>query len=490
LSGVCRLYTTRPEMTPLLAVLPAFLVLIAVLILRWSGLMAALAAAVCALVIALMQPFQPFGLGLIERAVADASILTLTAAAMIVPGVLFVEATRRQGATSALAAVVSALDMPPARRAIFVAVGLGVLIESMTGMGVSLLVTVPLLLGIADRRAAIGLALVGMSLMPWGALGISGIVGAKLAGLPPDMFAAAVSQVSGAVAMLLPLLCLAFLRDRGLGDVAAALAVGGVLAAAIVATSAVAGLELAGVAGGLAVAAVLALTAQRRDFGTALRQRALLPYATLIGAVVVQKALIAPAAAMGLAPAISSGRISFTVLSSPGLALTVATVVASFTVLDRAVLTATANRAWRPVASIALFMISARLLVECGAVPALASALSQLGPSAAAVATVVLGAVSGFVTGSGVSGNALFMPAAAETGRSLGALPLFAALQNGAAGHTAMASLPVAAILLAALPERTTADDRTALRIGLSLAALYAAVLAVIAIVLLNARLA
>ncbi len=473
-------------MTSTLAVLPAIVVLVAVLVLRWSGLVAALAATVCALLITLAQPFSTFDAGLVTRASADAAILTLTAAAMIVPGVLFVEATQRQGATAALAGLVSTLDMPPARRAMFVAVGLGVLIESMTGMGVSLLVTVPLLLGFADRRAAIGLALIGMSLMPWGALGISGIVGANLAGLPADVFAASVSQVSGAVAALLPLLCLAFVREWSLGDVMAALATGVALTAAIVAMSAVSGLELAGVGGGLTVAVVLALTTKRHGFGSALRQSALVPYAALIAAVVIQKLLIAPAAAAGIAPAVSSGRMTFAILSSPGLALIAATLTTSLRVIDRALLQATARRSWRPIASIALFMISARLLVECGAVPALASALSQFGPTTAALATVVLGAVSGFVTGSGVSGNALFMPAAAETGRALGALPLFAALQNGAAGHAAMASLPVAAILLAALPDRTAADDRIVLRIGLGLAALYAVALMLTALVMIG----
>ena len=128
-------------------------------------------------------------------------------------------------------------------------------------------------------------------------------------------------------------------------------------------------------------------------------------------------------------------------------------------------------------------MIGARLMVECGAITALASSVSRLGQTGAALATIVLGAVSGFVTGSGVTGNALFMPAAAETGRTFAALPLFAALQNGAAGHSAMASLPVAAILLAALPSRTGDDDRVVLRLGLVLAGVHTLVLMLAALV-------
>jgi hypothetical protein len=52
---------------------------------------------------------------------------------------------------------------------------------------------------------------------------------------------------------------------------------------------------------------------------------------------------------------------------------------------------------------------------------------------------------------------------------------LFAALQHSAAGHTAMASLPIISILLAALPDRTQGDEREALRRGLQLAAVWMA---------------
>jgi hypothetical protein len=45
-------------------------------------------------------------------------------------------------------------------------------------------------------------------------------------------------------------------------------------------------------------------------------------------------------------------------------------------------------------------------------------------------------------------------------------------LQNSAASHAAMAALPVAAILLSALPHRTSADDHTAMSLGLRLSAL------------------
>lgn len=63
--------------------------------------------------------------------------------------------------------MIATIGQSTARAAILIAVGVGVLVESLTGMGVSLLVTIPLLLRIAPRGQAIALGLVGMSLMPW-----------------------------------------------------------------------------------------------------------------------------------------------------------------------------------------------------------------------------------------------------------------------------------------------------------------------------------
>jgi lactate permease len=109
------------------------------------------------------------------------------------------------------------------------------------------------------------------------------------------------------------------------------------------------------------------------------------------------------------------------------------------------------------------------LLIEIGAIKALASLISTTGPYPALIAVTLLGALSGFVTGSGIAGNALFMPSAAATGANFDATTLFAALQHSAAGHMAMAALPVAAILLATLPGRTPEDDQNVMKIGLKL---------------------
>jgi len=462
-----------------LALLPAAAALVAVLGLRASGLTASVVALLVAVAVWLAGPFVPPAGVQAAHALADAGVLTALVAAMIVPGMMFVEATERTRSRQAIGGIVTALRLSPMRAGLLIAIGIGVFIESLTGMGVSLLVTVPMLAGMFDRRRAIGLALVGMSLMPWGALSISAHIGAKLASLPMPEMTAWISRISGPVAFMLPLLALMFLPAVRIGEVMLAVACGVALTAGIAGGASLFGIEIAGVIGGLAVIVLLALTAQSRaGLGRALAAPGLRPYAVLVAAVVAQKLAVVPLAARGIAPALATERVSFHVMTSPGVALIVATVLSALPAIDGALLRRVAMRAWRPVVSIACFMVSARLMIECGAMSALVTAMSGLGLWAALLAVILLGAIGGFATGSGVTGNALFMPSAAATGDSMGVMAMFAALQNGASGHVAMAALPVTAILLSALDKRIPDDDRTVMRLGLSLAAVHVVVLA------------
>lgn len=477
-------------MTALIALLPCAAVLVTVLGLRLSGVAAAAAAALTALVIWLAGVFTPPTIALFGHALHDAVILELLVAAIILPGILFVEASSRGGAPQAIGAVLQALDLKAPKAAIFIVTGVGITLESLTGMGVSLLVTVPLLINLVDRRNAIGLALIGMSLMPWGALSVSALVGAELANLQLAQLATMVWRTSGPVAFVLPMLCLAFIPRSTARDLAFAAFAGLLLTGAIGLASHWIGIEVAGVAGGLAVIAMTLMFANKKNgLGAALAAPALRPYAVLIMAVIAQKLLVPPLTAAGIAPVITTGRVTFTVLSSPGVALLVATLITLATQAQHgnatALLPALLRRSWRPLASILLFMAAARLLVESGAIAALADLLAGLGSYPAVAAVTMLGTLSGYVTGSGITGNALFMPGAAATGDPFGAQALFAALQNGSAGHAAMAALPVAAILLSALPNRKVGDDHTVMTIGLRLSALFTVMLIIVGSMLL-----
>jgi lactate permease len=470
-------------MFALFALLPCLIIIVSILWLRQSGVMAAAAATLMSSILWAAGFFQPPTVTQLENALIDTAILQLLVAGIILPGVLFVETSNKAGAPNAINDIITHLGLNATRTAIVVVTGFGVMIESLTGYGVSLLVTVPLLATQVERKYVIGLALVGMSLMPWGALSVSAHLGAELAGITLDDLTLMVWAVSGPVAFVLPSLCLLFVPRPSLGDFSFALFAGLLLSGGIGLGSLWIGVEIAGVMGGVAVTGLAILMAKQGiDLWRVLTSRALVPYYILIASVLIQKLLVSPLASVGVAPVISSGRVTFTLLTSPGAALLVAAFMTVF--ILRAQTTAPTRalglaalmlqRGKRPLFSIFFFMLSARLLVEIGAIKALASLISTTGPYPALLAVTLLGSVSGFVTGSGLSGNALFMPSAAAIGENFGATALFAALQHSAAGHMAMAALPVAAILLAVLPGRSPKDDQNIMWIGLKLNLIYA----------------
>ena len=474
-------------MQSVFALLPSVVVLFVVLGLKASGLVAAACAVGTATLLWLAHAFNAPAPDQLLRAAADAGVLTALVAAMIIPGMLFVEATRGRKSPEAIAGFVEAIGLPKARAAILIAPGIGVMVESLTGMGVSLLVTMPLLLALFEKRTAIGIGLVGMSLMPWGALSISAHVSSKLSGVPLDTLQGWISAVSGPVAFCLPALALLFVPRRNAIDLLVALLAGAMLVAGTVLASRYIGIEVAGVAGGFAVIALMVLLArERKGLGAALSAPGLLPYFALVAAVAAQKLATGPLATAGFFPTLRTDRVEFALLTSPGVALLLATLIAASSQLKPSLLTTVVRRSWRPVVSVALFILSARLLVECGAIEVLARSIGGLGRDGAAIAIATLAAIGGFVTGSGITASALFMPSAAAAGEMFHALPIFAALQNSVGGHVSMAALPVAAILLATLPERTPGDDAIVMRSALALAAWHIVVATVAALVLLR----
>jgi len=470
-------------MIALLSLLPCAAVVVAVLVFRWSGLWAALLALALALGIWATGPFGPAAFDAFPRAAVDALLLAGMVGSVIVPGLAYVEVCRRVGSLDAIGRAIDAMRLDLPRAAVVVVTGVGIMLESLTGFGVSLLVSVPLLLALVSRERVFPLGLIGMSLMPWGALSVAALLGAELAGLPVERLATAVLTTSGPVAFFLPLTCLLFVPGVGFGTVGFALAAGMALFAGIATTSYAVGVEIAGVGGGLAV--ILLALASAPDRWRVARTLSAPPLALLwllILGVVAQKLVVAWLAREGIAPVAASERVSILVLSSPGIALILATLV-GLACWPKALRVETGpllwrlvpQRTWQALTTILVFLTTARLLVEIGGIGALSNLLAEIGVYPAVAVVSGLGAVGAYVTGSAVPSAALFMPSAAAVGESFGDVPLFAALQHSAAGHAAMASLPVVAIMLAALPERQPGDEARGLAVGCKLAAVWLA---------------
>lgn len=464
-------------MTALLALLPCGVVVAAILVFRLSGLVAAGLSLFCALGLWAAGVFADADVTQLEHALLDALVLELLVGIVVFLGLLFVVVSGRGGGLDALGSLVAGLGLSAPRTVIVIALGIGVAVESLTGYGVSMLVTAPLLLRVVDRTRTIRLALIGMSLMSWGALSVATLLGAEIAGLATPVLAAAILKTSGPVAAVLPFVCLLGMAGVGRSDIAHALLAAVALVIGIAVTSYWIGVEVAGVGGGLAV--ILSAIAGSGSGGTVARavfSKAMLPYGLLIAGVVLQKAVIPFCQANGINPEISTPRVAFRIVESPGVALLIVSVL-SILIVDRSgglsALRQAIGRSWRPLMGILLFLLTARILVETGGIAALAETLSHLGAYLGALVVTLMAGGGAFATGSGVTSNALFMSSAVTVGDSLNAAVLFAALQHSGSAHMAMASLPVIAILVAALPETRPGDERTAMRQALGLAGIW-----------------
>jgi lactate permease len=322
--------------------------------------------------------------------------------------------------------------------AVLIVVGVGPFFESVTGFGVAVIISAPILLaaGFSPLRAAV-LASWGQCAVPWGALGVGTVIGADLSG---QTF----GELSDTSALLsLPLFIVFALS-------AAALAGGGDglrrMWPEAVALGSIAGLgtllnslflvpELSGAVGGLCAAAFFVARRRRRLAGVALLLRPLLPYALLV-------ALLAGVSAGPLAGYLESVN---PVLSGPGTPLILsgafAAALLGLGIRDSGKAVRGTVSQWLPTAGAVLtFVLAGQVVAVSGAAGVLASGATSLG-SLYPLAAPVFGALGGALAGSNAASNALFMPLQVETARYLEEpVGLMSAVQNVSGSQASMLS--------------------------------------------------
>jgi lactate permease len=350
-------------------------------------------------------------------------------------GLLLYNLLSAGGAVEAVSRFLGRLEPDRVALAAGVVVGVAPFFESVTGFGVAVVISAPILLaaGFTPLKAAL-LASWGQCAVPWGALGVGTLIGADLAG----MGFGTLSDVSAWLSIpLFPVYGVAAValaggwtgvRRRG----AEAMVLGLVAGTGTLLTSLYVVPELSGAVGGLAVTAVF--LARRRDRLAGVPVRALLPYAFLL-------ALLA--AANGIGALRSVLEELGPVFDGPGLPLLVSGAFAALLlglgageIGDAAHRTATQ---WFPVAGAVLtFVLAGEVLAGTGAAGLLAGGAEYLGVFFPAVSPV-LASLGGALTGSNAASNALFMPLQVEAARGLGISEvLTAAVQNVAGSHASM----------------------------------------------------
>ena len=408
---------------------------VALLGLRWPAVRAGVAALVAAVAGALLWP------GLAASGMPGAIVAGAGTSGrvlyVLLGGLFLYNVLDRGGAVSAVSGYLGRLEPEREALALVVVIGVAPFFESVTGFGVAVVISAPILLaaGFSPLKAAV-LSSWGQCAVPWGALGIGTVIGADLSGSSFE----GLSDVSALLSLpLFPIYTvsavalaggLAGVRKRG----AEAVALGLVAGVGTLLTSLFIVPELAGAVGGLAVTGAFLLARRRRLRGSGPPVRAALPYAFL---------LVLLAVANGPGPVDGWLDSLGPVFSGPGLALFVSAGFAAvlFRLGGDTVFSAASGtlRQWLPTAgAVVTFVLAGGIVATSGAAATLASGATIFGPFYG-VAAPVIGALGGALTGSNAASNALFMPLQVEAARGLGISEgLMAAVQNVSGSHASL----------------------------------------------------
>lgn len=344
-------------------------------------------------------------------------------------------------------------------RRIFVATLLmGAFMESVTGFAVGAVFALSALRGMGLGGAPAGaMALLALTLVPWGGLGPGTALGAALIGLPAQAVAAATAWPNALWFILLgPVLWRLCAAAGVVVTGAERLAQTGYLmvaAALLLLSHQLFPFEVAGiVATGLPLLwALWRLDPPRHAADWRAAGRAMGPYVGLTAALLLARAWTS-----------APGWTPFADL--PGFALThvavVLWLVGGLLLLQRrnglSLARGALRRAWRPALAMLLYVVLARWMAGSGAAGSLAQAAAAALGLLAPYAVPPLGLLSGMVTGSNVGSNAALMPVQAALGRAAGLPEMLApALHNFAGAAGAGMSFAVTALICGLLADGT-----------------------------------
>lgn len=390
-------------------------------------------------------------------------ILTLSAALVIVPGQVLNVLLQASGALKEIGARIESIALSRVKMASILILGVAPMLESLTGFGVSLFFTVPVLVQLFSIRKALLLSLLSMNIMPWGTLALATLIGAQISGAPFQQLASVTSLTSFAVFPVIGFLVFIICREPGEKSYAGLfypVLAGLVLSCCLVFYNTHTTAELAGVYAGLTTA-VLGLLAEMLRVGKGLLSRFIhakpsllvlfAPYLVLIGLIGLSRIRVVYDALQNIF-SIQNGNVVLFVFTSPGIFIFLTVLfVCAFSKRYRKhshIFYNGIKRALYPVGGIMLFVVFAQLHRTSGIFQDIASRIVALNLSEITFIAPLLGMLSGYTTGSNVGGNALFMSLQSETGNYFDAELVFAALQNSSSGHAVFMSLPIILLTL------------------------------------------
>lgn len=443
-------------MALLVAAAPLTVVLVAMVLLRWSAARAGSAGFAVALVLALGVFDPATGAGGRAEALVGSLVEALHSTATILwivfPALSIYELQRRTGAIDRIRDALTGLTDDRRRQALLIAWFFGLFMEGAAGFGTPVALAAPLLVGLGFAPVtAVALALVGHAAgVSFGAVGTPVFAQAELTGLP----AAEIGAATAALHALLGVILLIFLvrmagnRPLALRDIASAAIAGGCFLLPFLGLALAVGPELPTLGGALIGAAAYVAMLKRPQAGetAAVDARALLadlvPYVAIISLVLATR-LIPPLQQelRGLTlgwTLYATYRGSFEPLYHPGSVLLLGFLIGGIATGRFAHIGPAAMAAARRLVPVALALVAmlamARIMLHAGMVGTLADEAARTGQIWPLLAPAI-GVLGTFVTGSATASNVLFtdFQITTATTLSLSAILMVSAQGFGAA---------------------------------------------------------
>jgi lactate permease len=436
----------------IIGIIPILLSMTVIVFFKKNTILGALSGIILCLII--VPIWFPLSWGDFHNAISTTLILTISAALVIIPGLYLNAILQGQGTIEKLSEFVKNYRMNDTHKALLLLIAFLPAIESLTGFGVSLFLSIPLFFRLFPIGKAYRLSIIGMNIMPWGTLGLATVVGSSLSGESVNKLSAATALISIFVFPAFGLIG-AYIIDesKGIRENAILATIMGLSLSSLIYICSLLGLtELAGVISGtiVGVSTIFFLRARSqishelgvKPVGVYDVFMILMPYVVLLSLILISRLVNPIHELLSSVAILKTSRIKLAVFNSPGLFVGIVAFI-WFSIKNVKLSHGTIlNKSKTACLSLFLFAFLAQLMRESGMITAFSSLASSIAKGKIMYVFIVplLGMVSGNITGSNVGGNALMMTLQHDIGKSVGHGLLFASVQNGAAGYAVFTS--------------------------------------------------
>ena len=439
----------------LIAILPIIWLIVALSKLKMPAFKACLIT--LALALALAVSFWKLNAVYAASAVFEGVLNALWPICLVIIAALFAyNLTLRTGAMDSIKKMLAGVSTDTRVLALIIGWGFGSFMEGMAGFGTAVAIPASMLAGIGVNPLAAVLACLVVNSTPtaFGSVGIPLTTLSSVTGIESNILAANTAMIEAVLTFISPFI-LVYIIGGGIKALKGAFTITLISALAFVipwyATATVVGAELPNIVGSICSMAFTVIAAKTlkkksqdeysiatQDTGsTALSMgKALKAWSTFILIFILLlstsklfpsiNGFIAQYKTVAVVYAGENGnKLTFSWINTPGVMIFIAAIIGGFiqgakisTMLE--VLFSTLKANWKTIVTICSVMATAKVMGYSGMISDMASLLVVATGGAYPLISPLIGAIGGFVTGSGTSTSVLFGGLQAQTARSLG----------------------------------------------------------------------